>query len=105
MTVRTQPSRDLTDLSVRQDVGHDGERRDEADAHVPPEVGQEVVERVAELQRFFKKILIIEVYQRRLNSLPIHQGLNSKNTLQYKGWAAILDIRLKFKVEKGSNVV
>ena len=54
MTVRTQPSRDLTDLSVRQDVGHDGERRDEADAHVPPEVGQEVVERVAELERFFK---------------------------------------------------
>ena len=53
MTVRTQPSRDLTDLSVRQDVGHDGERRDEADAHVPPEVGQEVVERVAELERFF----------------------------------------------------
>ena len=91
MTVRPQPSRDLTDLSVRQDVGHDGERRDEADAHVPPEVGQEVVERVAELQRF-KKILIIEVYQRRLNSLPIHQGLNSKNTLQYKGRAAILDI-------------
>ena len=51
----------------------------------------------------FKKILIVEVYQRRLNSLPVHQGLNSKNTLQYKGRAAILDIWLKFKVEKGCN--
>jgi hypothetical protein len=36
-------------LSVGEDVWHDGERGDESDAHVPLEVGQKLVERIAKL--------------------------------------------------------
>ena len=38
-------------LSIGEDVGHDGQGRDEADAHVPPEVRQELIQWISELKK------------------------------------------------------
>jgi hypothetical protein len=41
----------VTYLRIREHVWHDREGRDEPDAHVPPEVRHEQVERVLELEK------------------------------------------------------